>query len=146
MESSESYGRILAIDWGEKHIGIAISDETQTLARPLDVLKSGSRKLNAEQIAAITEEWDPVEIIMGVTYDAEGELTPSGRRANRLADALRCVTDISIKTVDEVRSTQIAKENKIIIGTTRKSRRGHLDSDAAAVFLQQYLDRGRKNG
>jgi putative Holliday junction resolvase len=142
MESGELCGRILAIDWGEKRIGVAISDETQTLARPLAVLESGSRKVNAEQIATIAGEWGPVEIIIGVTYDAEGELTPSGRRANRLADSVRSVTDICVTTVDEARSTQTAKENKIFIGTTRKSRRGHLDSDAAAVFLQQYLDRG----
>ena len=146
MEGRDNSGRILAVDWGEKRIGIAISDETQTLARPIDVLKSSSRKENAGQIAAIAEEYDPAEIIVGVTYDAEGELTPSGRRANRLADALRCVTPIRIRTVDEARSTQMAKENKILIGSTRRSRRGHLDSEAAAVFLQQYLDKGQQSG
>ena len=146
MKASENKGRILAVDWGEKHIGIAVSDETQTLARPINRLDSGSRKENADQIAAIVEEHKPIEIIVGVTYDTEGALTPSGRRANRLADTLRLIIPVEVKTIDESRSTYTAKQNKIKLGTTKKSRRGHLDAEAAAVFLQQYLERGRQSG
>lgn len=146
MESKIELGRILAVDWGEKRIGVAISDETQTLARPLEVIQSGSRKDNALEIARIINGNSPIEVVVGVTYDANGELTPVGRRANRLAEAMRALLSCPVTIVDEARSTRQAKENKIIVGSTRKNRKGHLDAEAAAVFLQWYLDERAMHG
>jgi len=146
MGEKRNSGRILAVDWGEKRIGIAISDETQTLARPLFVVKSSSRKENAERVAEIAQSNDPQEIIVGVTYDSDGNPTPTGRRAHRFAKVLATMVSCNVETVDEGRSTRIAKRNKILSGSTRKKRKGHLDAEAAAVILQQHLEERRFDG
>jgi len=146
MEPEKMPGRILAIDWGEKRIGVAVSDETQTLARPFEVIVSGSRKENAQKIEEIAYTNKITEIIIGVTYDQMGELSPSGRRAARLAEALRKSTFSKVKLYDESGSTKRAKTNKIITGVNRKKRKGHLDAEAAAIFLQDYLDRKQGGG
>ena len=141
LEPEKMPGRILAIDWGEKRIGVAVSDETQTIARPFEVIVSGSRKENAKKIEKIAYTNKITEIIIGVTYDQMGELSPSGRRAARLAEALRKSTFSKVKLYDESGSTKRAKTHKIITGVNRKKRKGHLDAEAAAIFLQDYLDR-----
>jgi len=146
MESKTEHGCILAVDWGERRIGVAISDETRTLARPLKVVSSGSRKENAVTLARIIDDHNPIEVLVGVTYDSDGSLTPIGRRANRLAEAVRVLVSCPVTIVDEARSTRMAKENKIRIGSSRKSRKGHLDAEAAAVFLQWFLDERAMHG
>jgi len=141
MEPDKMPGRILAVDWGEKRIGVAISDETQTLARPYKLIVSGSKKENAKKIEKIAYTNKITEIIIGVTYDQMGELSPSGRRAARLAEAIRKMTSSEVKLYDESGSTKMAKNFKIITGVNRKKRKGHLDAEAAAIILQDYLDR-----
>lgn len=141
MESLRTTGRLLAVDWGEKKIGLAISDETQTLAKPLKVMKAGSRAENANKIVEFAEQNNCVRIIVGVSYDLEGNLSPSGRRGDRLAKEVRSKVTIPVLTVDESFSTNEALSHQIIIGAARKKRRGHLDDKAAAFFLQSYLDR-----
>ncbi len=140
MESKGTIGRVLAVDWGEKRIGLAISDETQTLAKPLSVIRAKSRIENAEIISKIAEENHCVTIVIGVSYDSNGNLSPSGRRGDRLAHAMRSISNAKIFTIDEYRSTQNAQQHQITLATSRKKRRGHLDSKAAAVFLQAYLN------
>ena len=141
MDSENFPGRILAIDWGAKRIGIAISDETQTLARPLKVIASRSRIENAVRIQEIANAQKIDDLIIGVTYDQNGELSPTGRRAARLAEVLQTNTSLIVELVDESHSTKMAKNYKVVAGESRNKRKGHLDAEAAAVFLQDYLDR-----
>ena len=110
MKTSQNMGRILAIDWGEKRIGIAISDEMRMFARPLMIINSGSRLANAQQIAEIADTQHAKMIVIGVTYDGSGELSPSGRRADRLAEAIKGFSEIPVIHFDESRSTLEAKE------------------------------------
>ncbi len=132
--------RILGIDPGEKNIGVAVSDPTGILARPLAVLPMHSRKEAAQQILQIAEEEQAEAIIVGQSTDVDGKPDYSGRKAARLAAELRSQTDLPVTLWDESNSTQIARESRINLGTSRKSRQGHLDERAAAVILQSYLD------
>jgi putative holliday junction resolvase len=133
-------GRILAVDPGEKRIGIAISDPGGMFARPLTVLKHVSRVVDAAQIAQVAESNQAVRIIIGEALDDEGQPTPQARHAARLADAVREQTSLPVDLWDESGSTQAARESRIVMGVSKRKRSGHLDDIAATVILQSYLD------
>jgi len=132
--------RILAVDPGDKNIGIALSDPTNTLASPLTIIKHLSRPLDAARIAALALENQVELILVGQSIDEEGLPSPQGRKAARLAAAIRDQTTIPVQLWDESFSTQSAKAASIEMNIPRKKRRGHLDNLAAASILQSYLD------
>ncbi len=133
-------GRILAVDLGEKRLGIAISDPTGTIASPLQVLMHVSRAVDAATIAQLAGEHGAVRIIVGQALDEEGNLTPQARHAERLAQAIREQTTLPVELWDESGSTQAARSARIAMGVSRRKRSGHLDDIAATVILQTYLD------
>ncbi len=132
--------RVLGIDPGEKNIGIAISDPTGTIARPHAILRHTSRQEDAAAIARLAEETEAGAIVVGQALDSEGNPTVSGRRAARLAAAIRAHTGVPVYLWDESHSTQTARAARLAAGARRKKRRGHLDDLAAAVILQSYLE------
>jgi putative Holliday junction resolvase len=131
--------KILAIDPGEKRIGVAISDPTGTLARPLCVIEHQSRDSSAEKIAAIAMEESVALIVVGQALGTNGEIGPQARKSQRLADCLRTKTDCEIVMWDESGTTQAARQSRIDLGVPKKKRRGHLDDLAASILLQDYL-------
>jgi putative Holliday junction resolvase len=132
--------RILAVDHGEKRIGLAISDLTGTIANPLSVVQHVSRAIDAAQVATIASEQEAGMIVIGQSFDEDGQPNLAGRRAARFAEALQGQTDIPIQMWDESFSTQKARAARIQMGVSRKQRAGHLDEIAATVILQSYLD------
>jgi putative holliday junction resolvase len=136
----EVNGRLIGVDPGEKRIGLAISDPSGTIARPLRVLDHTARMVDAAQIAALAADEDAVGIVVGQALDDEGLPTPEGRKSARLAEAIRSQTNLTVEMWDESFSTQTARQTRIAMGVTRRKRSGHLDELAAAVILQNYLD------
>jgi putative pre-16S rRNA nuclease len=132
--------RILAVDPGEKHIGIALSDPSDTIASPLTVLRHVSRAVDSATIADLAQQNQVGLIVVGKSLDEDGSPTPASRRADRLVDALHQQCDITLTTWDESFSTQEARRARIEMGVSRRKRCGHLDDLAAAVILQSYLD------
>jgi len=132
--------RILAVDHGEKRIGFAISDLTGTIANPLTVIQHVSRAIDAAQVAALAAEHEAGLIVIGQSFDEEGQPNLAGRRAARFAGALREQTNLPVELWDESFSTQQARAARIQMGVSRKQRTGHLDQLAATVILQSYLD------
>jgi len=143
--AKKKYMRILAIDHGEKRIGLALSDPTQTIASPLKVIKHVSRMIDAAQVAEIANQNDVELIIIGQSLDEDGKPNMAGRRAGRFADELKNQTNIPIEMVDESFSTQIARAARIELGVSRKKRAGHQDEYAAVVILQNYLETKRNS-
>jgi len=135
--------RILAVDPGQKNIGIALSDETATIASPLTVVQHVKREIDAAQVATLAAENNAKLIVIGQSFDEDGKPNFEGRRSARFAKALREQTNIPVELWDESYSTQIARQAAIQIGISRKKRRGHLDQIAATVILQSYLDAHR---
>lgn len=132
--------RILAIDPGEKHLGVAISDPTGTIANPLTVITHVARLVDAATIAGLALDKEAGLIVIGQALDDEGEPTPQSRRAVRFAEAVRLQTSLPVELWDESGSTQAAREARFAMGVSRRKRRGHLDDLAATVILQSYLD------
>lgn len=135
--------RILAVDPGEKNIGIALSDETATIANPLTVIQHVKREIDAAQVVVLAVKNNAKKIIVGQSFGEDGKPNFEGRRSARFAKALREQTDLPVELWDEAYSTQIARQAYIQMGVARKKRRGHLDQIAATVILQSYLDTHR---
>jgi len=139
-------GRILAVDPGEKRLGIALSDPTGTIANPLDVITHVSRAIDAATIAQLASENGAIKIVIGQALDVDGDPSPQGRRAARLAEAIRAQADLPVDLWDECGSTREARAARIALGSPRRKRRGHLDELAATVILQTYLDAHANSG
>lgn len=135
--------RVLAIDPGEKKIGLAISDPAGVLATPLAVLKHISRAEDANRIAQVASQNEVGLIVVGQALDAEGLPTLQSRRASRLAVALRLVCAIPVCLWDESSSTQAARAARIAMGSSPRNRGGHLDDIAATIILQDFLEQHR---
>jgi len=140
MKKYESGKSILAVDWGRKRLGLAVSDTTGTLARPLEVIEHISRRKDAEKILEIAKDHNIEMIIIGVTYDDYRAPTHNGRSAMRLLEEIRDLGSIQVAAWDEDGSTRAAISSRVDMGSSRKKRKGHLDSIAAAIFLQNFLD------
>ena len=127
---------ILAVDPGEARIGLAVSDPTGVIARPLRVLKHVARPKDAEQIVLAAEENQAEVILVGLALDDEGNVGHQARKALRLVAAIEKVTDLNVVTADESGTTMAARK------PGRKGRRQDpdLDARAAAHLLQEYLD------
>lgn len=138
--------RILAVDHGEKRIGLALSDPTGTIATPFKVIDHVSRLLDAAQVANLAHENEAGLIVVGQSFDEEGRPNLAGRRAARFAEALKEQTPLPVVLWDESFSTQDARAAKIELGVSRKKRGGHHDSLAAVVILQSYLENQKSTG
>ncbi|HOE35569.1 MAG: Holliday junction resolvase RuvX [Chloroflexi bacterium] len=132
--------KALAVDPGELRIGIAISDETGTLARPLTILKHTSRVEDAINIAKLAQEHGTQTVVVGVALNSDGEAGPKARSAMRLMEAIRSVFSGVVVPWDESHSSRKAAEIRITAGVKRKKRADPIDDLAAAVILQEYLD------
>jgi putative holliday junction resolvase len=140
MEKISSNTPILAIDWGRKRLGLAVSDPTRTLARPLCVFEHISRQKNARNILLKAEENNVGLIIIGINYDEFNVPSFSGRSAMRLLNEIKLHASIPVIPWDETGSTKSAISSRTEVGIKMKKRKGHHDSIAAAFILQSFLD------
>jgi len=132
--------RILAVDPGEKRLGMALSDPSGLVANPLKVILHISRPVDAAQIAHVAEEQGAGLILVGQALDSDGQPTPASRRSARLAAAIRTQTELPVILWDLSYSTQAAQRARRAMGVSRRQRAGHLDELAATYILQTYLD------
>ena len=132
--------RILAVDPGERKIGLAVSDPVGIAARPLATFDHTARMDDAARIVAAALEQDVQMILVGMALEATGEIGPAGRHAERLAAALRELTALPVVLYDESLSTQIAHDAMLASGRRQHSRRTQIHAASAAAILQSYLD------
>jgi putative holliday junction resolvase len=132
--------RLMAIDPGSKHIGVALSDPSGTIVKPFCIIQHTSREKDAKKIILIASQNEVVKIIMGFSNDDDGNPSPAGRSARRLADEITNQSAIPIDYWNEDFTTNLAKEALLQAGISKKRRRGHQDDLAAAFLLQSYID------
>jgi putative Holliday junction resolvase len=130
---------MLALDMGEKRIGVALCDETQTLAWPLLTLKRASKKEDFARLAALCHEHAIEKVIVGLPKTLRGEDGPQAQRVRRYAADLQAALNLPIEFWDERYSSVDARER--LAASSRKSRaKGDIDSAAATIILQEYLN------
>ncbi|MBN2257449.1 MAG: Holliday junction resolvase RuvX [Anaerolineaceae bacterium] len=132
--------RVLAVDPGGRHIGLALSDPTGTVGRPLSVLKHISLLVDAAAIAEIAQKYEVNEIVVGQALDSQGNVGPAARMAARLAETIQTQTDARVVLWDETGTTQAAHQLQLEMGVSRSRRKGHQDALAAAMILKDYLE------
>ena len=138
--------RVLAIDVGGRRIGLAISDPSRTLARPLSTLTVSSA---AEGVTRVSDEIARLErdddglssIVVGLPVRLDGSASDETARVAAFIDALRTRTALPIVTADERLTSREAESRLSVLEHDWRERKKKLDAAAAAIILQEYLDR-----
>ena len=132
--------RILAIDYGSTRIGLALSDPTGTLARPLPFVPAKADAKLAREMAALAKQEEAHLILLGLPRNMNGSLGEAAAKVQAFAAVLGQATPIRIQLIDERLSTVQASRQLQEAGKNTRQQRGQIDSEAAAVLLQGYLD------
>ena len=135
--------RVLAIDVGQRRVGLAISDPTATLARPLATLGQSDDAVDkvAHEIAQLAAEEDGIsEIVVGRPMRLDGSPDEQTAHVARFVAALQSRTPIPIRWRDERLTSREAESRLAVNERDWRKRKKTLDAAAAAIFLQEYLD------
>jgi putative pre-16S rRNA nuclease len=144
MASLPTAGRLLALDWGERRIGLALSDESQTLASPLETLiRRPGKRLPMPRLLLLVGEHKPVGLVVGLPLTLEGGESPGTEAARKMARIVAERTGLPLELWDERLSTARALGAIREGGGSTRGRRADVDALAAAVVLQGYLDHAR---
>ncbi len=128
--------RILGIDYGTKRIGLALSDELGFTAQPLPFVDADK----PQQIAEIAAQRGVTRIVIGIPRNMDGSYGPSADAARQLAQKLKEWMSIPIETWDERLTTSQANRVLVEGNVSRAKRKEKIDSMAAQLLLQSYLD------
>lgn len=132
--------RRLAIDYGERRVGLAISDPTGTIASPAGhILRRPGKRPPVAEIIRRAEALEARGFVVGLPLDEQGGETPRTREVRTIADALRVRTGLPVRLVDERYTTAIALRAIRELGGSTRGRAGDVDSLAATVLLQHAL-------
>jgi putative Holliday junction resolvase len=134
-------GRILGIDWGEVRIGLALSDETQTIATPLGTLRRrAGKRFPMPRFLELVAQHQPVGLVLGLPLSSEGSEAGSAAAAREMAAVLTQRTDLPLEFWDERMSTARALAAVREQGGSTRGRKADVDALAAAVLLQHFMD------
>lgn len=135
---------MMALDLGEKRIGVAVSDPTGLVARSHTVFKRTSRSADFEKIGRIIDQEDVSQLIIGLPVLLSGEEGTKAAWVRDYGADLAQQLDIKVEFWDESLSTVAAEDSLRERGIHGKRRRGRVDAVAAAFILQSYLDAHRE--
>lgn len=135
--------RIMAIDYGDAHTGIAISDATCTIAGYTTVINAYRREQVIDGIQKLIAEYDVGELVLGYPKNMDGTLGPRAEKAQELAEALRAATALPVTLWDERRTTIDAHNILMGSGKNARQRKKVVDAVAASLMLEGYLTRLR---
>jgi putative Holliday junction resolvase len=142
-------GRVLAVDVGARRVGLAISDVSCTLARPLETIAVASEADAVERVARRILELGDEDgglgaIVVGMPTHLDGTPSPQTARVAAFIERLKGRTSLTIATEGERLSSREAERRLAVHERDWRKRKKKLDAAAAAVILQDYLDRGRR--
>lgn len=130
--------RSLGVDYGTKRVGLAISDSLGITARPLSVVP---RTAVVDEVVNLVKEHDIGTIVVGLPTGLSGDEGMSASEARKLADELGAATGAEVILADERYTSRMADDALLESGMKRRKRRENVDKVAAAIILQDYLDR-----
>ena len=133
--------KIMAIDYGDAHTGIAISDFTCTLAGYTTVINSRKAEVVVAEIQKIIAEHGVSELVLGYPKNMDGTLGPRAEKAAAFAEVLREATGLTVTLWDERRTTIDAHNILMAGGKNAKQRKKTVDAVAAALMLEGFLTR-----
>ena len=137
-------GRILGLDIGDRWIGVAVSDPLGILASPVTRVERTRDEAAFKAIADLVQKHEAKAVVAGLPYSMDGSLGPQAVSVQEFLRKLAQSLSVPIQTSDERLSTVIAVQGMIEAGRSRESRKGKIDAAAAALILQWYLDKARR--
>lgn len=133
--------RLLGIDYGSRHIGLAISDPDRIIATPLEVVDAaGSPAGDAVKIAELARKHDITEFVIGLPLNMDGSEGKQAQITRTMGEALARTTSLPVHFFDERFSTYAADNILREAELNRRERGAHLDKVAASIILQAFID------
>lgn len=143
-------GRILGVDLGLKRTGLALSDELRITTRALETMTPRSRAQDVAHLVALCAEYEVTDVVVGYpAMPQSGDEGGMARRARGFSEALRqSLSDlrVAVHLVDEVRSSTQAMERLVTSGLRRSRRKAALDTEAARILIERWIDEGSPSG
>ena len=131
--------KIMAVDYGDSHTGLACCDRTETLASPIGVIDEKNFKICAEKVAAMSVEYEAGLIVVGNPLNMNGSAGPRSEMCKSFAELLQNLVDVPVVMWDERSSTVTAHQMMNDVNKRGKKRKAVIDAVAAAVILENYL-------
>lgn len=137
--------KILAVDYGDSHTGLACCDRTETLASPLGIIHEKNFNICAEKVAAASVEYEVGMIVVGNPINMNGTYGPRSEKCCQFAELVRNFVEVPVVMWDE-RSTTVTAHNMMNeVNKRGKKRKEVIDAVAAAIILESYLNFRRNN-
>jgi putative Holliday junction resolvase len=136
--------RTLGIDYGEKRIGLAVSDPLGFTAQGLETLPNTGRRAVLEALATLCKEYAVKEIVIGLPINMNGSMGPKAKEILEWVPEAEKALAVPVKTWDERLSSREVGRLMIEEGLSRQKQKKHSDRLAATLLLQSYLDFSRK--
>jgi putative holliday junction resolvase len=141
ISDAPAAGRLLALDLGTKKVGVAVSDELQITVRGVSIIKRKSWKVFLKEVISYVEKFDAKALVLGLPYNFDGSESEMSAESRRLARNFSLSLNIPVYLQDERVTTYEARGRLWKMGLNDKQIDARLDSEAAAVILEDFLDR-----
>lgn len=138
--SAQSMSRLMGLDYGDKTIGVAVSDEFGWTAQAVEVIRRRKPEDDAERLRQLAQQYEVTGIVVGFPKNMNNTIGPRGELSLAFAEALRDTLGLPVAMWDERLSTAAAQRTLLEADVSRKKRKQVVDKMAAAVILQNYLD------
>lgn len=139
-DAADAAGSILALDYGEKRIGVAVGDAAIGIAHPLQHIAFEDNRRRLEAIERLVREWQPRRIVMGIPDAEPGSDHPIARSARRFARRLSARFGLPVDLIDEHLSSWEASRRLTSAGVRARSQKAHIDALAACVILDRWFE------
>lgn len=137
--------RVLALDAGEKRIGVAVSDPLGIIAQGVTVITRRDPETDLNEIKRIIEEYKADSVVIGMPINMDGTKGKSAEKVNEFVEVLKGRLSIPVYTYDERLSTKESEKFLISADVSRKKRKQVIDKMAAQLILESYLERLKHN-
>ena len=132
--------RILGIDYGERRVGLAVSDPLEIIAKPLRVIDRKNTSNIFSEILIIVKQRNVSKIVVGLPLTLKGKYSEQTKVVHNFIDQLKQVVNIPVVHIDERLSSLAAIRSLNELGIKTGHQKGRIDETAAAIILQEYLD------
>ena len=134
-------GTVIAFDFGEQKIGVAVGETMLKLAHPLMTIDSEINETRFERIKALIQEWRPVLLVVGLPLSVDGEAHAMTKLCTRFARRLEGRFSLPVTLIDERFTSTEASQSLKQAGIHGKQQKGMIDQVAAQTILQSYFDK-----
>jgi putative Holliday junction resolvase len=138
-------GRVMALDVGERRVGVAMSDLSQTLATPYTTLHAHPQAVLFQKIQQLIVKEEVVDLVIGLPISLNGQEGPQAQRIRQFIAAIATCVSVPLHTCDERYTTAEAQRVMIEAGLRPEQRKAKIDEVAASIILQDYLNQQQHN-